>query len=211
MNRKLIGIIIITSGLIMLIGIVYVIFFHDFSPKEQEEQEQEEAVQISVTLPTQEESVQEETSSLPEEQEITTTRKVPVTDKIINQTDLERIAASFVERFGSYSNQSNYSNLTDLKIYMSARMKNWVDNYVKTARAKGGVSDIYYGITTKSMAQEVKLFDDDLGKAEILVKTQRREAMGTTANASTFYQNILVNFVKEKGMWKVDNAYWQDK
>ncbi len=195
----------------MLVGIVYVIFFHDFSPKEQEEQEQEEVSQVSVTLPAQEEEpVQEETSLLPKEQEITTPRKALITDKIIDQRDLERIAASFVERFGSYSNQSNYRNLTDLKIYMSARMKNWADNYIKTARAKGGVSDIYYGITTKSMAQEVKLFDDDLGKAEILVKTQRREAMGTTANASTFYQNILVNFVKEKGMWKVDNAYWQD-
>lgn len=209
MNRKLIGILIITSGLIMLVGIVYVIFFHDFSPEEPERQE--EVPEISITPPIQEEFIQEEIPTQPAKQEITTPKEKPITQRAVSQKDLERIAASFAERFGSYSNQSNFRNLTDLKIYMSARMKSWVDNYVKTARAKGSTTDIYYGITTKAMTQEVKSFDDDLGEAEILVKTQRREAIGTTANASTFYQDILVNFIKEKGMWKVDNAYWQDK
>ena len=209
MNRKLIGILIITSGLIILVGIVYVIFFYDFSPKEPERQE--EAPEISVVPSIQEESIQEEIPAQPVKQEITTPKERPITQRAVSQKDLERIAASFAERFGSYSNQSNFRNLTDLKIYMSARMKSWVNNYVKTARVKDSATDIYYGITTKAMTQEVKSFDDDLGEAEILVKTQRREAVGTTANASTFYQDILVNFIKEKGMWKVNNAYWYDK
>ena len=121
------------------------------------------------------------------------------------------MAASFVERFGSYSNQSNYNNINDLKIFMTKNMSNWADKFIKEQREKSQVNDIYYGITTKAVSEKVQEFDEDVGQAEILVSTRRREALGTTNNVSkTYNQNILVTFVKERGSWKVDSAYWQD-
>ena len=128
----------------------------------------------------------------------------------VTKDDLVRMSGSFAERFGSYSNQSNFANILDLKIFMSERMKYWADNFIKdqNSRAQDG-ADIYYGITTKSIAKELKEFDEDIGLAKILVQTRRREATGASSNYSNIYnQNILITFVKENGAWKVDSAHW---
>jgi hypothetical protein len=39
--------------------------------------------------------------------------------------------------------------------------------------------------------------------------TQRKESSGSYSNAKTYYQNILINFIKEDGVWRVDSAVWQ--
>jgi hypothetical protein len=133
-------------------------------------------------------------------------------ERQITKEDLKRMAASFTERFGSYSNQSNFSNIIDLKIFMSQDMRKWADQYVSQQRQKKLANNIYYGITTKAIAQEVITLDDDSGQAVILVKTRRREAISSTANVSNvFDQNIIINLTLEGGAWKVSSANWQDK
>lgn len=128
----------------------------------------------------------------------------------LNKEDLMRMAASFAERFGSYSNQSNFSNISDLKIFMSEKMKKWADDFVAEQRAKTNSTDIYFGLTTKAVGKELKSYDDDVGRATVLVHTRRREASITTGNTSNIYdQSIEIIFVKENGAWKVDNAFWQ--
>ncbi len=88
-------------------------------------------------------------------------------------------------------------------------MQRWSDSFIKQAREKDDSNSIYYGITTKAIFQEVIKFDDNVGLAQILVKTQRREATGTMTNTTSFYQDISISFLKESGMWKVDSANWQ--
>jgi hypothetical protein len=137
------------------------------------------------------------------------TAEKPVT-RTFGKSDLERLSASFAERYGSFSNQSNFSNITDLRIFMSADMKNWADNYIALERQKKTDATTYYGIVTKAIAQEIKDFDEDFGQAKVLVQTRRREALGTTNNVSNvFNQAIIIEFVKEQGAWKVDKATWQ--
>lgn len=127
----------------------------------------------------------------------------------VDKDDLKRMAASFAERFGSYSNQSNYSNIVDLKIFMSIKMVAWAENFVREQR-RNNMTEIYYGITTKAINEEVLDFDEDNGSASILVQTRRREANGTVNNVSNFFnQNITIIFMKEDGIWKVDSANWQ--
>jgi hypothetical protein len=130
----------------------------------------------------------------------------------VSEDDLMRIAASFAERFGSYSNQSNFSNISDLKLFMSANMQTWADNYVNLQKQKNSATNIYYGITTKAVSEEVINYDDDLGQAKILVQTRRREAISSTNNTNNvFDQNITILFTKDRGAWKVDSAVWQNK
>jgi len=130
----------------------------------------------------------------------------------MNREDLERMAASFGERYGSYSNHSNFSNIVDLKIFMSKKMKKWADDYIAEQKSKESVDDIYYGIITKSIGTEILEFNEDAEKVEILVQTRRREAIGTTSNISdVFNQGIIITFAKEMGAWKVDSANWQNK
>ncbi|MBU0636625.1 MAG: hypothetical protein ABH818_03135 [Patescibacteria group bacterium] len=204
MNRKIVGVIIIITGLIFVIGIIYVIFFHKFS--------QQEVVQTEQS-PTSTQQIVTDEQPITAPVSVTTTPVTPLSKKTkVSQEDLERIATSFIERLGSYSNQSDYGNVRDLKIFMSADMQIWADNYIKQVQADHKQTAIYYGITTKAITTEVQRFDDKAGEAEILVKSQRREATGTTANATAFYQDAIIKFVHEKkGTWKVDSVSWQKK
>jgi len=207
MNKKLIGTLIVILSLIIIGGIIYFLFFSNiFGGGEKTENETPKQTTPVIDTTVKEKPL-EITPTIKENKQIT----INVESKSMNKEMLAQVATSFAERFGSYSNQSNYSNINDLKIFMSQKMSDWADNYIKENRAKNQANDIYYGITTKSVSSEVKVFDDDLSKATILIKTRRREALGTTNNVSkTYNQDILITFVKEKGAWKVDSAYWQD-
>jgi hypothetical protein len=126
--------------------------------------------------------------------------------------DLIRLSMSFAERFGSYSNQSNYTNVIDLKLFMSDKMRVWADDFVAQQRRADKDTSIYFGITTTAVANELLTYDEDLGTASVKVETRRREATGTTGNLSDPYgQRVTVTFVKERGTWKVDSAFWDDE
>jgi hypothetical protein len=133
----------------------------------------------------------------------------PVTDEEKSKTDLARLASAFVERFGSYSNQSDFENITDLEVFMTERMQTWARDFIEKSRAEKPDTSIYWGVTTRALKTEILNFDESLGKTEILVSTQRREAVGTTTNAKVYYQDISLKFAKEGGAWKVDEATWK--
>lgn len=201
MNRRIWGIIIVILALAIIVGIVYVIFFYKFfSPPEQITEPP--AVQQAEPLaqPIIKEPVEQQTAVQPVS---------PLKRAEVKQEDLARMAAAFAERFGSYSNQSDYGNIRDLQIFMTAKMKDWAENYIEDARARKTNTVIYYGIITKFISSEVKQFDQDIGQAEVLVRTQRRESAGVSSNSSTFYQDIIIKYLREKGVWRIDGIDWQ--
>ena len=201
MDRRIWGIIIVILSLALIAGIVYIIFFYKFSPLA------EPVVIEPVTQPA-----IVATTSVPAEPPTTNVQPIsPLKKAEVSQDDLARMASAFAERFGSFSNQSDYGNVRDLLIFMTAAMKNWAENYISDARSKKGDTSIYYGIVTKAIAATVNQFDHDTGQAEILVRTQRRESAGASGNSSTFYQDIIIKFLRENGVWQVDGIYWQDK
>ena len=220
MNRKFVGIIIIILGVVLLAGVIYVIFLDGFSiydfigkfkkPPLTEKTEEKKIVPVKDTVQVSKEPkkiiINENTDQVSEEEE-----KTEQNSGQVGKYDLSRMAGSFAERFGSYSNQSNFSNIVDLKIFMSRRMKTWVDSFV-TEQQKTVQSDIYYGIITQAVGDEVLDIDDHAGQASIMVKTRRREATGSINNVSrVFDQAIIISFIKESGAWKVDSANWQTK
>ncbi|MCK4540143.1 hypothetical protein KAU09_03250 [Candidatus Parcubacteria bacterium] len=222
MQKKIFGFIIILAGIALLAGIVYVFFASDyfFGPtggvngnsavNNNENNETPKVVNINEN---QINSAQNKTNKDPREIMIGdfAENNIEAEEYQLGKKDLIRIAGSFSERFGTYSNQSNFGNISSLKIFMSLKMKKWSDNFIKEQKEKKYDTSIYYGITTKAVASEVKEFDDDLGIAGILVSTRRREATGTMNNYSNiFTQDILINFVMEDGAWKVDSVYWQE-
>lgn len=124
--------------------------------------------------------------------------------------DVAKIAASFVERFGTYSNQSDFSNMVDLHLFMTEKMRIWSDGYV--ADMKKTNHDVYYGITTKAVTQEIRSPKDDLSKATVMVKTRRREATTSIGNVSKiFNQDATVELVKVGDEWKIDSIFWEEK
>lgn len=222
MSKKIIGIIIIIVAVFLLAGIIYTLFINpDFFSSIFNKGELVIDTDIQNKINTNQEK--ENKTIVPKE-----VKKLKVVNKqIINnpkksesktavsslrsgKDDLMRMSASFSERFGSYSNQSNYSNLSNLIIFMTNKMKSWAENFIKESRIKKGPTDIYYGITTKAVKEEVISYDEDSGQAEVLVNTRRKEASASSDNYSdTFSQNIVISFIKENGAWKVDSALWQ--
>ena len=202
MNRKIWGVIIIIVALAIIAGIIYVIFFYKFSSQPEQIVEQPAAEQPAKTIqPIVEQPVTPITA-----QPISPLKKAEV-----RSDDLARMASAFAERFGSFSNQSDYGNVRDLQIFMTETMKIWAENYINDARARKTQTTIYYGIVTKAISSEAKQFDADTGQAEILVKTQRRESAGIAGNSATFYQDIIIKYIREQGVWRVNGVYWQDK
>ena len=199
MNKRYIGIIIIITGLVLILAIIYITFFHNFAS------DTEVVEETPITNNQEEETPQVIVPSQEEIEESVSNR----TSQSVTINDLERIASSFSERFGSYSNHSDYQNIKDLRIFMTDSMKNWADSYVADQIRNQTDSTIYYGITTKAVSVEMTSYDEDEGTAQARVETQRRESTGVMANSSVSYQAISINFKKVDGMWKVDGAYWQ--
>lgn len=126
------------------------------------------------------------------------------------KASLATIAQSFAERFGSYSNQNNFANILNLQDLMSDKLKAWSDKYMAEERAKNLDTTTYHGVTTKSISYQTIDFQADKS-AEFLINTQRVESTDTPTNvANTYYQEITIKLIKEKGNWKVDEAKWKE-
>lgn len=201
-NRKQIGILIIALGLVIILLIIYFVFSNK---------------KTSVTEGPQSGDVNTEISLEPRVG--TTTpgdaprnyQKYNVDNEPAHVTtadDLGKIAMSLAERFGSYSNQSNYGNFTDLKILMTDEMKSWSDAYVEKLKKQPQNSNVYYGITTKALTYEVKIFNDKTGQAEIVVSTQRRESTEKINGGEAYNQDLTIGLLKVDGEWLFDKATW---
>lgn len=202
MNKKIWGVIIIILALIIIAGLIYFILINKFSINLGPIAEPPAGSSSTAVAPGPAEPAKEPAAVQP----ISPLKKLQV-----KPDDLSRMAAAFAERFGSFSNQSDYGNLRDLQIFMTANMKSWAQDYINTARRQKADASIYYGLVTKAISSEVRQFDFDLGRAEIMVRTQRRESTGVADNSSVFYQDIIIKYLRENGVWRVAGANWQGK
>ncbi|MBU0597964.1 hypothetical protein KKF61_03115 [Patescibacteria group bacterium] len=122
---------------------------------------------------------------------------------------LIRLANIFVERFGSYSSEADFQNLIDLKKYMTRTMQSWTDDYIKVEQAKfasQGFSSV--------VSQVVSTYLTNLEgiKASLQVTTQRQDTSAdVNASSDPYYQNIILEMVKEGTDWLVNVATWQVK
>ncbi len=133
----------------------------------------------------------------------------PVTPPVSKPGDeLIPIVLPFVERFGSYSNQGNFENLTDLLPFMTETMQGWAHEQIKEQTQKAFQS-LYRGVTTKALSYTLSSYEAQKGVAEMKVSTQRKELIGTTSNARVYNQDVVIKLKKDDGVWLVDSAYWQ--
>jgi hypothetical protein len=120
--------------------------------------------------------------------------------------DISKLASFFAERLGSFSNQSDYGNISDLKMFMTDSMRTWADGYIAKLKEENSSAE-YYGISTTAVVPTVNSFDESAGEAEVTIATKRKEIKGITE--SSFDQDLKVSLVKDGDDWKVDGAYWE--
>ena len=118
--------------------------------------------------------------------------------------DVVSLSKSFVTRYGSYSNEAEFANLTDVLPLASISFAQELQQMIDT----GVTPEEYYGVTTAIVTVKVDEKDEDAGVATTIT-TQREEAIGSPQNVSVKYQDIVLTFVMEEGSWKVDSASWQ--
>ncbi len=125
-------------------------------------------------------------------------------------TGVRQLARSFAERYGSFSNQGNFENLLDLRPFMSTALGAKTDAYVAAESAKPP-AQTYYGVTTRSINVQLDAFDNAAGTAKATVKTQRQEFRTATGRPDVYYQDVVIEMVKEGGTWKADSATWSPR
>ncbi len=110
----------------------------------------------------------------------------------------------FAERFGSYSNQGNFQNLTDLYPLMTDAMRQTVE---RTIAAAGAAPTGYVGVTTRAVSTRLVSLDEKAGSATVRVSTQRVTQTGDAA-PTTSYADLTIIFRKVQNVWLVDSALW---
>lgn len=132
---------------------------------------------------------------------------VPVAQAVDPFASIEAIARSFAERFGSFSNQSNFENITDLRPFMTDKMRDWAENYIAQIQAKRIDMVSYTGTTTRALSS--KIIAQNKNSATVSVMTTRRESTTSPSSDKIYQQNLELRLVRENGIWKVDQAEWQ--
>lgn len=124
------------------------------------------------------------------------------------RSDVIAYARSFTERFGSYSNQSDFENLESLYPFMTARLRRETESYVAAQRSLGAtVAPSYNGITTSVI--NVATLAQNPTDMQFKLTTQRRQSGGNLRAPQVYYQPIEMTVVKEGEAWKVDRAEWK--
>ncbi len=119
--------------------------------------------------------------------------------------DLNAVAKTFVERFGSYSNEANFANLTDVYPIMTASFVEEIAAFVESAE----VPEEYYGVTTNVISVQSESLDEELGVATLRITTQREESIDSPIDSTIKYQDIVVDMERVAGNWMVNGAVWQ--
>jgi flagellar basal body-associated protein FliL len=192
MSRRTRIVLIVLIVLILLLLLLW-IFYALFSRKDETTQTpispvQEETPEIIPTRPTVSQN------ELEAEKETRAT-----------SSDVVSLSKTFVTRYGSYSNEANFSNLTDVLPLMSAAFAAETQAFIDRSTPPSE----YYSVSTQVITVNVKDKDEETGTSQVSVTTQREEAVGSPQNSFVRYQEILLNFVKEQDVWKVDSATWQ--
>lgn len=123
------------------------------------------------------------------------------------QTDLRGLVSAFVERFGSYSNQSDFENIEDLYAFMTRRFQDEMEEYVRRERAKIASGAPYEGITTRALS--VSKIREEAGQLVFQARALRAIEKSADGTRREDYQNIELTLQEEGRQWKVDSAEWQ--
>lgn len=133
----------------------------------------------------------------------TTTEPPPVSGEL----EAKRAAATFAERWGTYSNHSNYANIRELDIMMTEAMKVEAGRQIELLESQAKDYSRFFAIVTKAALTEIVEFEESAGLAKIKVSTSRRETRDDV-DGPVFTQSLDLDLVKSDGVWKVSRAVW---
>jgi len=185
-ENKKIGYLLIILAMILFVGVIYFVFYFDFGKFGQKTEITEEGTEVPAENIISVEPTEEKPPVVLSRQQMTLAP--------------EQLAISFIERFGTFSNQA-IQNLEELNLFMTTEMKDWATKNPPSIEDY----DNYYGMTTIAVSAEQQELTSDFAK--VLVHTSRRER--NVDKEKVFNQDALVEMSKEGSRWKVSGVYWK--
>ncbi len=122
------------------------------------------------------------------------------------ELEARRVAQSFLERYGSFSNQGNFENISDLEPLMTVNMKKVAANYVREQKSLYPAEKGYYGITTRALTSALSAMSES--RVIVTIGTQRQESAGSSETPRILYQEATLQLVKIGSVWKIDDVSW---
>lgn len=173
----------IAIAVAVLLGLVLLLFFLLRKPAE--------PVVDDITVP-----VADTTPDVPQ----VDSEDIPTNNVVSAQT----VARNFVERFGSFSSDSDYLNVDDVLSLATRQLQARLQRLANDARE--GASESYYGISTKAIIFTVEEESD--AAMALRITTQREESIDSPANTSVRTQDIRLALVKDGDDWLIDDFTW---
>lgn len=156
--------------------------------------------------PEDEEQLPSTTNEELETETVATTQRPVISEEEKLKAQLAKTAKAFTERYGSYSNHSDFENLRDLEPFITRSLQSSFQQIIN----RGSSNDpIYFGVTTKVLKATLEQFAPNQNLIEFKVSTQRHEVVGSTVNSRTYYQDLKLQMLQEGGVWKVNEVEWQ--
>ena len=120
------------------------------------------------------------------------------------EQDVTSLARNFAERYGSYSTDSNFANLEEVKILASAKLISQLQELIDA----GSANESFYGVSSRALKVEILNLDETAGSAAVEVNLQRQETKEGQAEF-VYYQKMLLSLIRSGSKWLVDGAEWQ--
>ena len=116
------------------------------------------------------------------------------------------VARIFVERFGSYSSESDFANVEDVMALATPAYQDELEATVDSYRRQFDADTGYTGVSTVVIT--VKTTNESESTTSFLITTQREEAVGNPGNTTLRYQDAEVDLVKVGDDWLVNELTW---
>ena len=120
---------------------------------------------------------------------------------------VRQIAMTFAERFGSFSSEGEYVNLTDLYPLMTERYQRQTEAEVARLRQRPRAT-VFAATSTVVINTEVDLPNGETSTFGTARVTTQRTAVTGTQTPRTYGQDITVKVLKVGEDWRVDGATW---
>ncbi len=123
----------------------------------------------------------------------------PLTPEETQQAGVKQFAKIFIERYYTYSSDSNFQNIRDVESLVTASLWKQMSPRLSGTRSPSGA---FVGVTTKVYG--TSLADWSASKADVKVLTQQSvEKDGATTSKN---QNYTVEVVKQGSTWLVSSV-----
>lgn len=122
------------------------------------------------------------------------------------RAEAERLTRMFVERFGSYSNFSDFANITSLEPFMTASMKTYASGLKEKAQNDQTVGE-YYGVTSQLISLNITKFDVS-SSATVGFVIQQETQDGLQSQIQTQYRDGRLELVYRDNQWLVNGIFY---